>query len=109
MTMQMSTNLCRLLQIDWKSSYYTYFTHIQMCDFAPMYNDINYNFRYDRLPRKRKDQGPIQYGNCLSKGKIQSMDEQALLDYVKKLRDYFDEKYFKIDYDKFSILDLKEY
>jgi hypothetical protein len=74
-----------------------------------MYGDINYNFRYERLPRKNPNQREIQYGNCLGKGKIETMDEKYLLDYVKKLRDYFDEKYFKIDYDKFSILDLKEY
>lgn len=109
MTMQMSTNLCRLLQVDWKGTYYKYFCHIQRCDFDPMYGDINYNFRYERLPRKNPNQREIQYGNCLGKGKIETMDEKYLLDYVKKLRDYFDEKYFKIDYDKFSILDLKEY
>lgn len=109
MTMQMSINISRLLQIDWKGSYLKYFCQVQRCDFTPMYDDINYKFRYERLPRKKKDGRKIQYGNCLGKGKIETMDKQALLDYVKKLRDYFDEKYFKIDYEKFSILDLKEY
>lgn len=102
MTFQMTQNLCRLLQIEFREPYYTYFCNIHKCDFIPMYQDMTGEFPFEPLPRKNPKQRPIYYGNCLTT-KINTMEPKQFKYFLNKVRRYFYEKYIKIDYKKFGL------
>src|SRR5210317_100238 len=106
MTSQMAENLCRLLQVEFKPTYYTYLCNISSCDFTPMYREMCNEFRFEKLPRNNPKQKPIEYGNCLST-KIDTMQPKPFRYFLNKVRRYFSEKYIKIDYSKFGLKNLK--
>lgn len=93
--------VCRYLMLDTEKCINTIFAQMRGSEMRDIAQALYGKFESEKIHRTKGIYHQLMYSNCFNK--LDTIDMVHFIKVLKKARNYFDKKYFKIDYDRFGV------